>query len=64
MNLGYALLTYVSYEIVFILLQSTKYVTIGPWPFSDLNTGLTDQTCDYSAICADQFLVKIHFNSF
>ena len=30
-------------------------ITIGPRPFSNQNTGLTDQTCNHLAICADQF---------
>ena len=38
----------------------TEYkITVGPWPFSDQNTGLTNQTCDHSAT---NFLVEIHYS--
>ena len=34
-----------------------KYkITVSPRPFSDQNSGLTEQTCNYSAICAHHFL--------
>ena len=38
-------------------------ITIDPQSFFDQNTGLPNQTCNHSAICVDQFLVEVHFNT-
>ena len=45
------------YACVFVYVCVVEYkITFGPWrPFSDQNTGLTDQTCNDLAICTDQF---------
>ena len=33
-------------------------IIVGLHPFSDQNTGLTNQTCNHLAICADQFVSR------
>ena len=38
-------------------------ITIDPQSFFDQNTGLPNQTCNHLAICVDQFLVEVHFNT-
>ena len=38
--------------------QPEHKITVDPRPFSDQSTGLTDQTCNHSAICADQFFSR------
>ena len=47
------------------LCMHAEYKTmVGPQPFSDQNTGLTNQTCNHLAICTDQFSSRnLHFSA-
>ena len=35
-------------------LKTVYKITVSPWPFSDQNIGLNDQTCSHLTICANQ----------